>query len=250
MSSPEGPSAVRDYLTVVHRRRGPLLLVLIAVCGGIMAVTFVQTPTYEATASVLLQPDLAGALADDALTAQLVQNQSEVEVMRSRSVAELAARELGHAPDVSFDTVPETNVVEVTASSGDPATAASDATGYADTTAARVLLHTGVIDIDERLLVAGDSGNDLAMFEICPRGILVGNARDELRSAVRPDWARACREGPSDHTHSPQMPRIPGARHPCASMRSWTLPTVTVTAPITGRGRRVHRSVHRSAPAS
>lgn len=97
-----------------------------------MAVTFVQTPTYEATASVLLQPDLAGALADDALTAQLVQNQSEVEVMRSRSVAELAARELGHAPDVSFDTVPETNVVEVTASSGDPATAASDATGYAE----------------------------------------------------------------------------------------------------------------------
>lgn len=97
-----------------------------------MAVTFVQTPTYEATASVLLQPDLASALADDALTAQLVQNQSEVEVMRSRSVAELAEVELGHEPVASFETVPETNVVKVTASAGDPATAASDATGYAE----------------------------------------------------------------------------------------------------------------------
>lgn len=40
------------------------------------------------------------------------------------------------------------------------------------------------VEADRRLVVAGDSGNDLAMFEVCERGILVGNARDELRHAV------------------------------------------------------------------
>jgi capsular exopolysaccharide synthesis family protein len=51
--------------------------------------------------------------------------------MRSGSVTELAATTLGHEPKVSVATVPDTRVVEVTATSSDPATAASDATGYA-----------------------------------------------------------------------------------------------------------------------
>ncbi len=36
----------------------------------------------------------------------------------------------------------------------------------------------------EQVVVAGDSGNDAAMFRVCPRGIVVANARDELRAAV------------------------------------------------------------------
>jgi hydroxymethylpyrimidine pyrophosphatase-like HAD family hydrolase len=32
----------------------------------------------------------------------------------------------------------------------------------------------------KRLVVAGDSGNDLSMFEACPRGIVVANAQPEL----------------------------------------------------------------------
>ena len=38
-----------------------------------------------------------------------------------------------------------------------------------------------------RLIVAGDSANDLAMFDKSERGIVVGNARDELRRAVNPN---------------------------------------------------------------
>ena len=133
MPNPVAPSAVREYLIVVQRRRGPILTVLVLVCGGIMALTLAQTPTYEATASVLLQPDLSESLGENASVADRVDDKSEVEVMRSRSVAELAEAELGHEPAVSFETVPETKVVEVTATSSDPATAASDATGYART---------------------------------------------------------------------------------------------------------------------
>jgi polysaccharide biosynthesis transport protein len=127
------PSVLREYIAVVQRRRGPILVVLVVVCVGIMGLTLAQTPTYRATASVLLQPYLSETLGENAPVADLSQDQSEVEVMRSRSVADLAADDLGHEPAVSFDTVPETRVVEVTATSGDPATAAADATGYAKT---------------------------------------------------------------------------------------------------------------------
>ena len=37
---------------------------------------------------------------------------------------------------------------------------------------------------DDRVIVAGDSGNDLVMFEHASRGVVVGNARAELREQV------------------------------------------------------------------
>jgi HAD superfamily hydrolase (TIGR01484 family) len=40
-----------------------------------------------------------------------------------------------------------------------------------------------------RLIVAGDSANDVAMFGVAERGIVVGNAREELRRAVNPECA-------------------------------------------------------------
>jgi sucrose-6F-phosphate phosphohydrolase len=38
----------------------------------------------------------------------------------------------------------------------------------------------------ERIVVAGDSGNDLAMFEVTGNAIAVGNAREELLQALAP----------------------------------------------------------------
>jgi len=131
MPHPVTPSALREQLTMVHRRLGPILVVVVVVCVGVMAVTLARTPTYAATAAVLLQPNLSESLGDDTPVADLPHDQTEVEVMRSRSVADLATDELGHEPTVSIGTVPDTRVVEVTATSSDPATAASDATGYA-----------------------------------------------------------------------------------------------------------------------
>ena len=51
------------------------------------------------------------------------------------------------------------------------------------------LLRYFSVDRQAGLIVAGDSANDLAMFEAAPRGIVVGNARDELRQAVSGDEA-------------------------------------------------------------
>jgi hydroxymethylpyrimidine pyrophosphatase-like HAD family hydrolase len=52
--------------------------------------------------------------------------------------------------------------------------------------------------VPERVVVAGDSGNDLEMFETGYRGILPVNALDELKAAAREAW----------HYHSP----LPAAR--------------------------------------
>ena len=48
-----------------------------------------------------------------------------------------------------------------------------------------------MLDVDPaaRLVVAGDSGNDLDMFAVSQMGIVVGNARDELRTEVDPGRA-------------------------------------------------------------
>jgi len=54
----------------------------------------------------------------------------------------------------------------------------------------------GYFDVDpDRLIVAGDSANDLAMFAVSRRGIVVGNARRELRAAVKKEHAYFA-EGP------------------------------------------------------
>jgi sucrose-phosphate synthase len=45
----------------------------------------------------------------------------------------------------------------------------------------------------ERVIVAGDSANDLVMFEAAERGIVVGNAREELRSRIDPSRAYVAR---------------------------------------------------------
>jgi len=42
--------------------------------------------------------------------------------------------------------------------------------------------------LPKRLIVAGDSANDLSMFKVAAKGIVVGNARDELRGAVDPQF--------------------------------------------------------------
>jgi hydroxymethylpyrimidine pyrophosphatase-like HAD family hydrolase len=48
------------------------------------------------------------------------------------------------------------------------------------------LLRHFAVDRADGLIVAGDSGNDQAMFELAGRGIVVANADDDLRRAVDP----------------------------------------------------------------
>ena len=57
----------------------------------------------------------------------------------------------------------------------------------ADKGASTVALCDGLGVNRDHLIVAGDSGNDIAMFDAASKGIVVGNARQELRRRVSPD---------------------------------------------------------------
>lgn len=128
---------LRDYLAVLRRRK-----VTIAVTTGVMIVgaivlSLLQTPQYRATAEVLLERQSAqdlvtaapqqGGNAND--EAQRVQ--TEVEVMRSRSVRDAVRDELGYTPSVKVSAKGPTSVVSISATDTDPAQAAEEANTYA-----------------------------------------------------------------------------------------------------------------------
>ncbi len=45
---------------------------------------------------------------------------------------------------------------------------------------------------EQDFMVGGDSANDLAMFDVCQQGIVVGNAREELKQRVDPQRVFFC----------------------------------------------------------
>ncbi|MDP9021777.1 MAG: polysaccharide biosynthesis tyrosine autokinase [Actinomycetota bacterium] len=131
---------LRDYLAVVRRQK-----VLIAATVGIvviaaMAVTLLQTPVYESTVELVVEP--LGAAEQSALE-QALFGKTELETQRklvsSTPVAGRVVEELG------LDTTPEellehlrvnllteTQILEITASHTDPEAAAEIAQAFAD----------------------------------------------------------------------------------------------------------------------
>jgi len=66
--------------------------------------------------------------------------------------------------------------------------------GAGKAAAIRRLVRYFEIPLETGLIVAGDSANDLSMFELAKQGIVVANARDELRDAVSGDGVYFARQ--------------------------------------------------------
>lgn len=129
---------LRDYLRVLRRRQWIVIVVTAVVVTVALAVSFLQTPVYEGTAELLLQPRSTESLFDPN-TGQRVGDpnrnvQTEIEVMKSRPVREAVEEELGvaQAPLVSASPVGQTDVIRVSAESTDPEQAARIANAYAE----------------------------------------------------------------------------------------------------------------------
>ena len=140
MATPAAPATpgmdIRDYLRVVQRRKLTILLTAALVVGGALALSFTQTPVYEATAKVLVAPRLSETLAGAEQAAGGRSERSiatELQVLGSQGMREAAREALGHSPDVSVEAVGETQVVAIKAQSTDKERAAEDANGYAET---------------------------------------------------------------------------------------------------------------------
>jgi succinoglycan biosynthesis transport protein ExoP len=126
---------LRDYLRVLQRRKGTIALTALIAVGAAVAYSFVQTPVYEATAEVLVQPRTSQQIltptANQAGTDAKRAIDTEIKVVQSRTVADEVRKKLGRVPGVSVSAAGETDVIAVSARSTDAKRATRDANAYA-----------------------------------------------------------------------------------------------------------------------
>ncbi len=126
---------LRDYLDVLRRRRGVVLLSALIVVASALASSFLQTPVYQGKADVLLQPRSTESLFDPQTGEPNDPErsvQTEIEVLKSQPVRAAVRTQLGAAPRVSARPVGQTDVIEVTTLSTDPQRAAAVTNAYAN----------------------------------------------------------------------------------------------------------------------
>ncbi len=138
---------LRDYLTVLRRRRWVVIEVFIAVLASVTIATYLQTPVYQATVALLVQsespsysrysdmPLVSAAL--DNVQARSVQTHKRLIVSRPVIQATIEELKLGITPAtflkaLNVETSRDTDVIEVHLCNPDPQLAADIANCLAD----------------------------------------------------------------------------------------------------------------------
>ena len=139
MDEGEKDRSLRDRLRVLRHRWPIVALAIGSTAAATLAVSLLTTPTYEASAELLLQPRSTESLFDPDTGQRIDPNrlvQTEIQVLRSEPVRERVAVALGLDPDdvpsVSGRSVGQTDVVEVSVRNTDPQTARVVANVYAN----------------------------------------------------------------------------------------------------------------------
>lgn len=130
--SDSGQLELRDYLTVLQRRKLTILLITLLVIVTSVGVSLMETPVYRATSQVLLQARSSEELFAPQGVVAAPRVETEIEVMKSGSVREAVAEELGFLPAVEILPVGDTQVLTISAESTAPAQAALIANRYAE----------------------------------------------------------------------------------------------------------------------
>ncbi len=125
---------LRDYLSILRRRKWTVFLCIMVVVSVALVRSFLTTPVYQGTATVLLQARSTDTLFNPSTgvrndPARAVQ--TEIEVLKSEPVRAMVAAQLGSATSVSAAGLGETDVIRVSAVSPKPAVAAGMANAYA-----------------------------------------------------------------------------------------------------------------------
>jgi capsular exopolysaccharide synthesis family protein len=128
---------LRDYLSVLRRRKVVIVLTAFLVLGAALAYSYAQTPSYEATAEVLVRPRTTERIFTPNANQNSVDSQraidTEIKVLQSRTVQDAVRRKLGRIPGVSSSTAGQTDVITVSVRSTKASQAAADANSYATT---------------------------------------------------------------------------------------------------------------------
>jgi uncharacterized protein involved in exopolysaccharide biosynthesis len=129
-----GQSGLREYTEFLWRRKIMVLLVIILAVGLCLGYCASVKPKYQATTSVLLEPQISSALLqaqNPGVPAALVDVPSTIQIIQSSSVANLVAQQIPNAPDVAVTQVGVTDVVQLQVTSTSPSFAAKVANAYA-----------------------------------------------------------------------------------------------------------------------
>jgi polysaccharide biosynthesis transport protein len=130
---------LRDYLSVLRRRKGVIVLTVLVVVGAALVFSYLQTPVYESTAEVLVRPRTSEQIltpnADRTQAAADAQRaiDTEIKVLQSRTVEDAVRKKLGRVSDISASAAGQTDVISISARNTNAARAARDANTYART---------------------------------------------------------------------------------------------------------------------
>ncbi|MDQ3980526.1 MAG: Wzz/FepE/Etk N-terminal domain-containing protein, partial [Actinomycetota bacterium] len=126
---------LRHYLSVVRRRKAPLLLTVVVCVAAALISSLIQKPVYAATAEVLLEGRTTEAIFDPTTgRASDPQRtlQTQLRVIQSEPLRAAAAEKLGYKADISVRPASETDVILLRAENVVPKRAADIANAYAD----------------------------------------------------------------------------------------------------------------------
>ncbi|MDP3630345.1 MAG: Wzz/FepE/Etk N-terminal domain-containing protein, partial [Actinomycetota bacterium] len=135
---------LRDYLSVIRARKWVIIQAVVIVTLTALVVSFLQAPSYEGTAKVLISgQDTGSAILGTAISELSSQPerglQTQVQLMQLRPLAESVIRTLGLKikPDallgqIEVSAVGQTNIVTVKATANDPRLAAQIANAMGD----------------------------------------------------------------------------------------------------------------------
>jgi len=128
-------SSLRQYASVLWRRRWMIALVTLVTVGIALAYCVVTTPVYQGTANLLLMQQLPSAVLQANNTFNpnvMVDVATDTQVLESADVTAIVKKTVPNAPSVNVTQVGTTNVVQVSTQSTDAALAAKAATAYAN----------------------------------------------------------------------------------------------------------------------
>ena len=126
---------IGDYLAILRRRWFVILATVVVAVGLVAVLDITTTPTYEASAQLLLQPKQSESIfqpsAQSADPTRAVQN--ELKIINSLPVKNAVAKAYGEPIDISAASGGEDDIIILSATDTDPKQAARKVNVYAET---------------------------------------------------------------------------------------------------------------------
>lgn len=123
----------RDYLAVLWRRKVVASLALVLVFATAVVLSVRQTPIYEASARLIIEPSQSVFQGNSTSYIDPARIETEIQVVQSEPVAAKVRGRLGSAPGVSASIVGTTAVINISARDTSARRAAAIANAYAET---------------------------------------------------------------------------------------------------------------------